>query len=274
MSGCIYPTYPGRGFGFSLTRSPKKLFRRLTSIRGTKGAFERWANLTGDQSYTFDNLLPYFKKSCNLTAPDYSKRNTNATVTYNAAAFDDSLDGPLHVSWPNWGSPLSTWIEKAMEDAGVAPGVDFNSGTLNGTAWAATTIDPSGESRDSSKTSFFDEAFANTDIKVYLHTLAKKVLFSNTNVASGVQVETLGIPYKLTARKEVIVSAGAFQSPQLLMVSGVGPRDTLEGLNIPVISELPGVGQNMWDHVMFGSTHEVNGKWFCQTYTSKIGICP
>lgn len=226
--------------------------------RGTSGAFQRWADLAGDQSYTFDNLLPYFKKSCHLTAPDYTKRNTNATVVYNAAAFDNSLDGPLQVSWPNLGSPLSTWVEIGMAAVGVLPGADLNSGVLNGSSWASTSIDPSNESRSSSQTSFLTNAMANTGIKVYLHTMAKKIVFKNTNVASGVQVETLGIPYTLTARKEVILSAGAFQSPQMLMVSGIGPRDTLEGLNIPVISELPGVGQNMWDHVMIGSTHEVN----------------
>lgn len=88
--------------------------------------------------------------------------------------------------------------------------------------------------------------------------MAKKVLFKNTNQASGVRVETLGIPYTLTARKEVILSAGAFQSPQLLMVSGIGPRSTLQKFNIPVIKDLPGVGQNMQDHVMFGVTNEVN----------------
>jgi choline dehydrogenase len=61
----------------------------------------------------------------------------------------------------------------------------------------------------------------NTGINVYLHIMGKKILFKYTNVASGVQFETLGIPYTLTARKEVILSAGAFQSPQMPMVSAL-----------------------------------------------------
>ena len=64
--------------------------------------------------------------------------------------------------------------------------------------------------------------------------------------------------YTIKAKKEVILSAGTFQSPQLLMVSGIGPRDTLEEHDIPVISELSGVGQNMWDHIMFGPSYHVN----------------
>jgi choline dehydrogenase len=233
-------------------------FSVLTFNRSTEGAFQEWANLVDDQSYTFNNLLPYFKKSCHLTAPDYTKRNTNATVTYNAAAFDNTLNGPLQISWPNWGSPLNTWIEQGFAAVGIPQAADFNSGSLFGYSWVSTTINPSGEVRDSSQTSFLAQAMANTGISVYLRTMAKKILFKNGNVASGVQVQTLGITYTLTARKEVILSAGAFQSPQMLMVSGIGPPATLQSFGIPVISALAGVGQNMWDHVMFGTTYPVN----------------
>jgi choline dehydrogenase len=64
--------------------------------------------------------------------------------------------------------------------------------------------------------------------------------------------------YTLAANREVILSAGAFQSPQLLMVSGVGPASTLESFSIPVIEDRPGVGQNMWDHVESGPVYPVD----------------
>jgi choline dehydrogenase len=143
-------------------------------------------------------LLPYFKKSCHLTAPDYAKRNTNATVVYNAAAFDNTLNGPLQISWPNWGSPFSTWIEQGFAAIGIPQAADFNSGSLFGYSWVSTTINPSGEVRDSSQTSFLAQAMANTGISVYLRTMAKKILFKNGNVASRVQVQTLGITYTVT----------------------------------------------------------------------------
>lgn len=71
-------------------------------------------------------------------------------------------------------------------------------------------------------------------------------------------MQQVGITWTLTARKEVILSAGAFQSPQFLMVSGIGPSATLKSLGIKVISDLASVGQNMWDHVMFGSVYRVD----------------
>jgi choline dehydrogenase-like flavoprotein len=65
------------------------------------------------------------------------------------------------------------------------------------------------------------------------------------------------VTYTLHAVKEVVVSAGAFHSPQLLMVSGVGPADTLTALDIPLVAALPGVGQNMWDHILFGPSYDM-----------------
>ena len=96
-----------------------------------------------------------------------------------------------------------------------------------------------------------------TDLAIYHNTLAKKVLFDGKR-ATGVRVSTSGLEYTLKANKEVIVSGGTFHSPQLLMVSGVGPREKLSGLGIDVVSDLPGVGQNLQDHVWFGPSYRVN----------------
>ena len=71
-------------------------------------------------------------------------------------------------------------------------------------------------------------------------------------------VESNLIPYTIKATKEVILSAGAFQSPQLLMVSGVGPAQQLQQFNIPIVVDSPGVGQNMQDHIFFGPSYRVN----------------
>ncbi|KAL4919295.1 hypothetical protein BDW62DRAFT_43019 [Aspergillus aurantiobrunneus] len=225
--------------------------------RGTKESYAQWAEITGDSSWEWDSVLPHFKKSSTLTAPDMSKRNENASVAYNADVFDNSLNGPLHITWPNFGSPFSTYVEAGLEGIGILPGQDMNSGYLNGSAWAATTINPSDQTRSSSKTSFLNQSILKLNFKVYAHTLAKKINFSGTK-AESVNVETLGIPYTLNATKEIIVSAGAFQSPQLLMVSGIGPASTLEGLGINVVKDLQGVGQNLWDHALFGVVNRVN----------------
>ncbi|KAL4941710.1 hypothetical protein BDV06DRAFT_176372 [Aspergillus oleicola] len=225
--------------------------------RGTKEAYNQWADITGDSSWEWDSVLPYFKKSATLTAPNTSKRNENASVVYDADAFDNSQDGPLQVSWPNFGSPFSSWVEAGLEKIGIPPGQDMNSGYLNGSGWAATTIDPAAETRSSSKTSFLNLCLLKLNFQLYAHTMAKKINFSGTK-AKSVTVDTLGLSYTLTAKKEIIISAGAFQSPQLLMVSGIGPKSTLEPLGIRVVKHLPGVGQNLWDHALFGVVNRVN----------------
>lgn len=92
--------------------------------------------------------------------------------------------------------------------------------------------------------------------------MAQKILFNSNKTATGVEVESLGITYTIHAAKEVIVSAGAFHSPQMLMVSGIGPSETLEEFGIPVLSDLSGVGQDMWDHITFGPSYRVNVNTF------------
>ena len=140
----------------------------------------------------------------------------------------------------------------------------LNGGSLMGAAYATLTIDPRNAYRSSSEASFLQAALQNgTAPTVYKNSQAQRILFNGTT-ASGVMVTTAGpygipaINYTLSARQEVIVSAGVFQSPQLLMVSGVGPKNLLSQFNIPVISDLPGVGQNMWDHILFGTDYKVD----------------
>ena len=124
--------------------------------------------------------------------------------------------------------------------------------------WVTSTIDPAGEVRSSSQTAFLNQEVRNSSLRVYTRTRAKRILFNNRKQAVGVVVTSNSSAYTLSARKEVILSAGAFQSPQLLMVSGIGPSDTLKQYGIPLISNLSGVGQNMWDTFVSGPSFRVN----------------
>lgn len=135
----------------------------------------------------------------------------------------------------------------ASKAVGMESTSGFSSGKLLGYHYTQTTIQASEQTRSSS-TNYIYRAMdkALETLKVYTQTMAKKVVFDANKRATGVQVESLEIKYDMHARKEVILSAGVFQSPQLLMVSGVEPRETLEGLDIDVVSDLPGTGQNMW----------------------------
>ena len=213
--------------------------------RGTVQSYQRWADRLGDDSYTWENLQPYFRRSVQFTPPS-STRFPNASAEYNAAAFAPD-GGPLQASYANYAQPFSTWLKPALHEIGVPQAQDFNSGALSGAQYCSSTIRPDSQTRDSSQTSFLNDALGRTNLRVYINTMAKRILFDGSKRATGVVVESvpllLGlVRFTLRARREVIVSAGAFQSPQLLMVSGVGPGAELSRLGIPVVADRPGVG--------------------------------
>jgi choline dehydrogenase-like flavoprotein len=155
---------------------------------------------------------------------------------------------------------IAGYMQGGLNEIGIPTITDFNSGSVLGCQYCSTTIRPTDESRDSSQTSFLNQAAEEgyTNLIVFTLTMAKKINFDANKKATGVIVESNFISYTLGVNKEVIVSAGAFQSPQLLMVSGVGPSAQLAEYDIPVVADLQGVGQNMQDHIFFGPAYRVD----------------
>ncbi|KAK8109464.1 hypothetical protein PG999_007601 [Apiospora kogelbergensis] len=226
--------------------------------RGTKSSYQMWADQVGDESYGFDNLLPYFEKSINFTAPNMGLRFQNGTPSYDETVLGDG-SGPLSVSFPNYVQVLGTWATLGLKAIGL-PIIDgFQSGRLLGQSYSMFTIDPSKGTRDSSETSFLQQGLKYDTYTVYPLTLAKKILFNDQKHATGVVVNTQGFEYTLSANKEVIVSAGFVGSPQLLQVSGIGPKEVLSKHKIPIVADLPGVGQGMADHIFFVVSYAING---------------
>lgn len=217
----------------------------MTYQRGTIGSYKQWADQVGDNDYAWEQFLPYFEKSLNFTPPNQSKRAANATVQYDSSVLGNGR-GPVSVTYSNYAQAFSSWAQKAFSEIGIHPINGFQSGKLFGSAYGLATIEASTMTRESSETAYLEPALGNPNLYVFQSTLGKKIIFNANKRATGVQVDTEGKVYTLSATKEVILSAGAFQSPQLLMVSGVGPQQTLAKHNIPVVADLPGVGQNMW----------------------------
>ncbi|KAL9127500.1 MAG: hypothetical protein Q9217_003630 [Psora testacea] len=165
---------------------------------------------------------------------------------------------PQKVSHGRFTDPFGTWVQPAVETLGLKPINRFQSGQLIGSGYLPYTVDAEKAHRSSSASSFLQSVHDKPSLRVYHRTLAEKILLDESYTANGVVVSSNGHEYTLRANKEVIVSAGTFQSPQLLMLSGVGPRSTLEAFNIPVHVDLPGVGKNLQDHPLFGSQYRVN----------------
>ncbi|KAK3067577.1 hypothetical protein LTR53_015484 [Teratosphaeriaceae sp. CCFEE 6253] len=224
--------------------------------RPTKGAMQMWAGAVDDQSWTWDNVLPYYERSTTFTPPDMTIRVANATPTYDHRVFGT---GPVAVSFARFAASIASWANIGWTQVGnpvLTSGV--NSGELIGHSYVPTTLVASTQERSSSQTAYLDAALRTTQLYVYTHTLAKRVLFGDDKTATGVLVEAEGSAFAISARKEVILSAGAFQSPQLLMVSGIGPAETLQKHVIPIVKDAPGVGQNMQDNPFFSITFAVD----------------
>ncbi|PWY66518.1 alcohol oxidase [Aspergillus sclerotioniger CBS 115572] len=225
--------------------------------RATRGAYQQWADLVRDDSFTFDNLLPFFEKSTRFTPPDMSLRFDNGTPWYDASVLGNGSN-PLSVTYPHYVQAFSSWAIQGLEAIGISKIPGLQSGELLGQGYTLFTVNATTMLRDSSETAFLRRALDWPNYSVYHSTMAKRVLFTKDRQASAVVVETAGLSYQLNATKEVILSAGAFGSPQLLLVSGVGPAASLEGLGIPIVADRPGVGQNMHDHVYTAASHRVN----------------
>lgn len=243
----------GRNIGGSSGRN------QMIYHRGTNGSYQSWADHVGDDSYTFENMLPHFRKTFQFSPPNPLNLPANYTpANYSLSAWDFP-GGDVHVSFPNYVQPISSFAANAYANAGFEPAKDFTSGSLMGYGSYGFTIDPTTGTR-SSADQLLQSALQNTSLQIYAMSEVRNILFDSNNRATGLNITTLGKkPFTLSARKEVIISAGVWHSPQLLMVSGIGPRQTLDKYNITVRSDLQGVGQNIWDTTNVGGPiYEVN----------------
>ncbi|KAL8848868.1 MAG: hypothetical protein Q9198_011170, partial [Flavoplaca austrocitrina] len=164
----------------------------------------------------------------------------NVNISYDQAAYGSG--GPLHVTYSNYYQPMNSGLIRGFRALNFSAQTGFSSGRMDGYGYLAVAINPDTQIKDSSETAFLSQAYNATSFRVYQNTIAQKILFEG-KIATGVLVETAGLTYTLEATKEVIVAAGVTRSPQMLMVSGIGPQEILAQHNIPVIVNRP-VGQN------------------------------
>ena len=226
---CLWPR--GRVMGGS------SVLNYMIATRGNKKDYDRWAEL-GNNGWSWKEVLPYFKKLETLGIPEFRQD----TKYHN-------FDGPVYVGYPPFHTPLAT----AFVEAGVELGykeVDYNGETQTGFSYLQTTI--KNGTRMSSSRAYLHGARKRQNLIVTKKTLVTKILLDEDNrKAIGVQFRKKGITYEVYARKEVILCAGAIGSPQLLMLSGIGPATHLQDVGIKSVADLP-VGENLMDHISYG----------------------
>src|SRR5215471_13216 len=204
-------------------------------IRGNRRDYDSW-NFLGNEGWSFDSVLPLFKKSEN---------NERGASDYHG------VGGPLDVTNVHPPNPASPAFVEAAQQAGFPHNDDFNGPEQDGAGFFQVTI--KNGKRASTATAFLNPAKARPNLTIFTGAHANRILFEGTR-AVGVEYE-LGDPpaallRQVKAEKEVIVCCGAVDSPKLLMLSGIGPGSQLAPLGIPVITDLPGVGKNLQDHLL------------------------
>ncbi|RYP43698.1 hypothetical protein DL768_009766 [Monosporascus sp. mg162] len=217
----------------------------MVFLRGGEPEYAAWDKL-GAKGWHWDGLLPYFKKSENLTLPT-DEFAAEANISWVKPAHGNQ--GPVQASYPNYYFPGSANWWNAALSAGFTPTDDPNGGSAKGLFWFPTSVDARSRTRSSARINHYERVKESRENYHVLaeHTVAR-VLFDDKQ-AIGVEYLPTDGGDSLTAyaSKEVILAAGAIHTPQVLQLSGIGPGKLLDDLDIGIISELPGVGANFQD---------------------------
>ena len=202
----------------------------MVHVRGNAMDFENWGQL-GLSNWNYESVLPYFKKSESIEGLDTEYRNT---------------DGPLKLSRTENGNILSKIYLEAAAEAGYEINNDMNGYKQEGFGLMDTTIFDG--KRQSTSVTYLHPIKQRQNLTLITNIQVSKIIIENSS-AIGVEIKNKNKLEKIFAEKEVLLSAGAINSPQILMLSGVGPEEELKNHGIKVISALNGVGENLQDHL-------------------------
>jgi len=202
----------------------------LLYVRGQHEDYDRWRQ-HGNQGWGYDDVLPYFKKAEDQTrgADDFH-----------------GIGGPLPVSDWRHADPLSAAFIEAAVETGIPRNPDFNGATQEGAGFFQTTS--RGGRRASTAVAYLRPARSRKNLQVETAALAERILFEGRR-AVAVAYRRAGVLRKAWARKEILISGGAYNSPQLLQLSGIGPVDLLRKHGIEVVLDAAGVGHDLQDHM-------------------------
>jgi choline dehydrogenase len=202
----------------------------LIYIRGQKEDFDLWRQL-GNSGWSYDDVLPYFRRAENRERGADEHRGSG---------------GPLHVSDLRAQHELHDGFIAAAQEAGYRLNPDFNGAEQDGVGPLQLTV--RNMRRCSAAVAYLRPAMKRPNLCLQIRALAHRVLFDGRR-AVGVEYSHGGAVYTVRARREVLLAGGAINSPQLLQLSGVGPGELLRAFGIEVVQDLPGVGENLQDHL-------------------------
>ncbi|XP_074594776.1 oxygen-dependent choline dehydrogenase-like [Brevipalpus obovatus] len=219
----------GRGIGGS------SAIYNLIYVRGDPLDYNRWEQL-GATGWSWPDVFPYFLKLERVTDKG-------------ASVFDEGYhgtDGPIAVQGNLNPSIIAQILIESVKSLNLPFG-DLNGRNMSRFSFNQQNVE--GGQRVSTGRAYLSPASSRKNLDIVINAVVQRVLIDTENkLADGVEYEKNGKLYRVKARKEVIISAGSYNSPKLLMLSGIGPKDELKKHGIPIVVDLPGVGQNLQDH--------------------------
>ncbi len=233
----MYQTEPEPGLGGRTVFQPRgkvlggsSSINGLLYVRGQHEDYDRWRQ-RGNSGWGFDDVLPYFRK-----AEDQQR----------GADEFHGVGGPQPVSDSRHPDPLSQAFITAAVEAGIPENPDFNGATQEGAGWFQTTTRRG--RRASTARSYLRAARQRGNLRIETAALAQRIVFDGCR-ATAVQYSQGGVTRTVRAGREILVSGGAYNSPQLLQLSGIGPAALLTSHGIDVVLDAPGVGNDLQDHM-------------------------
>ena len=203
--------------------------------------YDAWADVEGCDGWSYREVLPYFKRA---------EGNERFADDFHGA------EGPLGVSMPRGALPVCDAFIRAAQQYGIPYNPDFNGRVQGGVGYYQLT--QRDVRRSSAATAFLRPAEQRPNLTVLTEAQATRITIANGR-ATGVEAAVGGQVAAYRARREVIVTSGAIGSPRLLMLSGIGPADHLRAAGVEVVHDLPGVGENLQDHLDICALAECTG---------------
>ena len=272
----MYHTEPDTGLNNRVQRYPRgRVLGGCSSIngmiymRGQARDYDAWAKITGDDSWSWQNALADFKAHENHYRLDQSAD----PITGNNSRFSD-----MHGSGGEWRVEKQrlSWdvldsFADAAEQAGIEKIDDFNGGDNAGVGYF--DVNQRSGWRWSSSKAFLRPARGRPNLTIWTEAQAQKLSWSTADNGqprcTGLSLSRAGQTVLVTANREVILSAGAINSPQILQLSGIGPADLLRSHGIEVIRDAP-VGENLQDHLQIRAVFKVNGTQTLNTLANSL----
>ncbi|QRV84509.1 GMC oxidoreductase [Ceratobasidium sp. AG-Ba] len=242
LNNRVIPIPRGKGLGGS------SMINLMVFNRASKKEYDAWGEV-GNTGWSWKDLLPYMKKAERFTSTDPFRANSSGPSGIYPS---QGQNGPIAASFNDWYSDMTTPYNQAMDSGN--PFGQYNS---------ATAVNRTTGKRSYAGTTYFAYNAERPNFVVLTGAQATKIDFENPTVtggklrATGVSFVSNSTDYSAYARKEVILSAGAIQSPQILELSGIGNSTILRALGISPLIDLPGVGEDLQDHPFISASYEL-----------------